>query len=182
MRQNKTLTWLQACFLGDVRVILCNSLGDSLFQTYVMNFVEIVIDYYLYINSHVSQTIVSYTHYTSYSLLNFVHDMCVNLLWPSKIICSLILMQNMFNVWVFGDKLVEKLIFGRSGLNLRVFEKLLISNSCISFMKYCALRSFCIKLLYFSKISFFQNFDQSNLSLDRSKMRQKLWFESAWLD
>ena len=53
MRQNKKLTWLQACFLGDVRVIWCNSLSDSLFQTYVMNFVEIVIDYYLQITSHV---------------------------------------------------------------------------------------------------------------------------------
>ena len=40
------------------------------------------------------------------------------------------------------DKLVEKLVFGRSGLNSSVFEKLLISYSCISFMKYYALRSF----------------------------------------
>ena len=65
---------MQACFLGDVRVIWCNSLGDSLFQTYVMNFVEIVIDYYLHITAHVSQAIASCTHYTSYSLLNLVHD------------------------------------------------------------------------------------------------------------
>ena len=74
MRQNKKLTWLQACFLGDVRVIWCDSLGDSLFQTYVMNFVEIVIDHYLLITSHVSQAIASCTHYTSYSLLNLVND------------------------------------------------------------------------------------------------------------
>ena len=73
MRQNKKLTWLQACFLGDVRVIWYNSLGDSLFQTYVMNFVEIVINYYLRITSYVSQAIASCTHYTIYSLLNFVH-------------------------------------------------------------------------------------------------------------
>ena len=32
IRQIKKLTWLQACFLGDVGVIWCNSLGDSLFQ------------------------------------------------------------------------------------------------------------------------------------------------------
>ena len=74
MRQNKKLTWLQACFLGDVRVIWYNSLGDSLFQTYVMNFVEIVINYYLRITSYVSQAIASCTHYTSYSFLNLVHD------------------------------------------------------------------------------------------------------------
>ena len=63
------LTWLQACILGDVRVIWCNSLGDSHFHTYVMNFVEIVINHYLLITSHVSQAIASCTHYTSYSLL-----------------------------------------------------------------------------------------------------------------
>ena len=39
-----------------------------------MNFVEIVIDYYLYITSHISQAFASCTHYISYSLLNLVHD------------------------------------------------------------------------------------------------------------
>ena len=73
MRQIKKFTWLQACFLGDVRVIWCNSLGDSLSQIYVMNFVEIVIDYYSHITSHVSQVFANCTHYTSYSLLNLVH-------------------------------------------------------------------------------------------------------------
>ena len=38
--------------------IWCNFLGDSHFQTYVMNFVEIVIDQYLLITSHVSQAIL----------------------------------------------------------------------------------------------------------------------------
>ena len=79
MRKNKKLTWLQACFLGDVRVIWCNSLGDSLIQTYVMNFVEIVINYYLHITSHVSQAFTSCTHYTCYSLLNLVHDIVCDL-------------------------------------------------------------------------------------------------------
>ena len=79
MRQIKKFTWLQACFLGDVRVIWCNSLGDSHFQTYVMNFVKIVIDHYLLITSHVSHAIASCTHYTSYSLLNLVHDIVCDL-------------------------------------------------------------------------------------------------------
>ena len=61
----------------------------------------------------------------------------------------------------FEDKLVEKLIFGRSGLNSSVFEKLLISYLCISFMKHYAWRSFYIKMLYFSKICF------SRFSIDR---------------
>ena len=74
------------------------------------------------------------------------------------------------------------LFFGRSGLSSSVFEKLLVSYSCISFMKYHALRSFCINLLCFSKFWFFQIFDRSNLLLDRSKLRLKFWFVSAWLD
>ena len=43
------------------------------FKFYVMNFVEIVIDFYLHITSHVFQVFASCTHYTSYSLLNLVH-------------------------------------------------------------------------------------------------------------
>ena len=39
-----------------------------------MHNVEIVIDYYLHITSHVSHTFTSCTHYTSYSLLNLVHE------------------------------------------------------------------------------------------------------------
>ena len=81
--------------------------------------------------------------------------LCMNLFWPSKIICSLILMQNMFNVRIFGDKKVENLVFGRSGLNSCVFEKLLNSYSCISFMKYVGLSGFCIKFsLFFKTVTF----------------------------
>ena len=74
IRLKKKEAWLQACFLEDVGVIWCNSLGDSYFQTYVMNNVEIVIDYYLHITSHVSHVVTSCTHFTSYSLLNLVHE------------------------------------------------------------------------------------------------------------
>ena len=70
-------------------------------------------------------------------------------------------------------KLIEKFVFGRFGLNSSVFEKLLISYSCISFIKQCALRSFCIKMLYFSKNWFFHIFDRSNLFFDQSKLRLK---------
>ena len=70
---SKKLTWLQAFIQGDVRVIWYNSLGDSLSQIYVMNFVKIVIEFYSHITSHVSQVFASCTHYTNYSLLKFVH-------------------------------------------------------------------------------------------------------------
>ena len=64
---------MQACFLGNVGVIGCNSLGDSHFQIYVMNNVEIVTDYHLHITSHISHAFTSCTRFTSYSFLNFVH-------------------------------------------------------------------------------------------------------------
>ena len=85
MRQIKKLTWLQACFLGDVGVIWCNYLGDNLFQIYVMNFVEIVTAYYSHITSHVSQAFASCTHYISYSLLNFVHVIVCDFGLPNQV-------------------------------------------------------------------------------------------------
>ena len=80
------------------------------------------------------------------------------------------------------SKLIENLIFGRSGFNTDVFEKHFISYSCILFIKYYALRSFYIKLLCFSNTYFFQIFDRSNLFLDWLKLRLNFWFESAWFD
>ena len=79
-----------SCFLRDVRVIRCNSLGDSRFQTYVMNNAEIVIDYYLHITSHVSHAFTSCTHFTSYSLLSFVHGIVHESIWSSKIMFSMV--------------------------------------------------------------------------------------------
>ena len=76
-------------------------------------------------------------------------------------------------------KLIENFVFGRFELNSSVFEKLLISYSCISFIKVCVLRSFCIKMLYFSKIWFFQIFDWLTLSLDRLKLKN-FQFLSFW--
>ena len=81
---------LQACFLRDVRVIRCNSLSNSRFQTYVMNNAEIVIDYYLHITSHVSHAFTSCTHFTSYSLLSFVHGIVHESIWSSKIMFSMV--------------------------------------------------------------------------------------------
>ena len=54
---------MQACFLGDMRVIWCNSLGDSHFQTYVIDDVEIVFNYYLQITFSIFSTLTSCTHY-----------------------------------------------------------------------------------------------------------------------
>ena len=59
----KMYAWLQASYLGDVGVIWCNSLGDSHFQTYVMNNVESVFILYLHITLWVSHTLTSCTHH-----------------------------------------------------------------------------------------------------------------------
>ena len=70
---------------------------------------------------------------------------------------------------LFENKLIENLDFWGFGLNSSVFEKLFVLYSYIFFIKQCALRSFCIKMLSFSKIWFFQTFDRSNLFFDQSK-------------
>ena len=44
----------------------------------------------------------------------------------------------------------ENFNFGKTGFKTSVFEKHFISFSCILFIKYYALRSFCIKLIFFS--------------------------------
>ena len=111
MRQIKKLTWLQAFILGDVRVIWCNSLGDSYFQTYVMNFVTIVINYYSHITSHISQTFASCTHYTSYYLLNFVHVIVCDLVVAIQDSMFLDFNAKYVQCLSFEDKLIEKLDF-----------------------------------------------------------------------
>ena len=63
-KKKKAFTWLQACFLGDVGVIWCNCLGDIHFQTYVIDSVEIVFNFYLHITFYVSRKLTSCTHHT----------------------------------------------------------------------------------------------------------------------
>ena len=70
--KEKKNAWLQAHFLGDVGVIGCNSLGDSHFQTYVIDNVEIVLIFYLHITcEYLIHLLIAHT--TSKSLLNLVH-------------------------------------------------------------------------------------------------------------
>ena len=51
------------------------------------------------------------------------------------------------------------------------------------FIKQWALRSFCIKMLCFSKFWFFQTFNRSNLFFDQSKLWLKflVWVYLTWL-
>ena len=68
----------------------------------------------------------------------------------------------------------EHLNFEKTGFKTSVFEKHFISFSCILFIKFNALRSFCNILLWFSKNYFFQNFDRSKVFFDRSKLWLKI--------
>ena len=144
------------------------------FKFNVMNFVEIMLDYYSHITSHASQTFTSYTHYTSYSLLNSVHVIVCDFGLANQVWKFLELYAKCVWSLRISEELIANLIFGKIGFKTSVFEKHFILYSCILFIKYYALRSFCIKLLCFSKNCFFQNFDRSNLFLDRSKLRIKI--------
>ena len=75
----------------------------------------------------------------------------------------------------------ENLNFGKTGFQTSVFEKYFLSYSCISSIKFNALRSFCNFLLYFSRkffFFFFLNFDRSKVFFDWSKLQLKVL---AWL-
>ena len=76
----------------------------------------------------------------------------------------------------------KHLNFGKTGFKTSVFEKHFISYSCILFIKFNALMIFCNILLWFSKNCFFQNFDQSKVFFDQSKLPLKFWFGSVCFD
>ena len=73
MRQIKKLTWLQAYVLGDVGVIWCNFLSDSLFQILCDEFCRLCVWFLFTYHLTCISSFASCIHYTSYSLLNFVH-------------------------------------------------------------------------------------------------------------
>ena len=120
-----------------------------------MNFIDFVIDCYSHITSHVSQAFASCTHYTNYSLLNFVHvivcvygltNQVLQVLW---ILCKINLLL---------EKFVENarnFIFGKFGLKI-FFENHIITYSCILFLNFNALSWF----YFFQKTVFFLKFSE----------------------
>ena len=79
-------------------------------------------------------------------------------------------MQNMFNVCALRTNCLKILILEDLGW-IQVFLKNFSSHThAFFFIKQCVLRSFCIKMLSFSKIWFFQTFNRSNLFFDQSKL------------
>ena len=75
-KKRKAFTWLPMYFLGDVRVIWCNSLHYSHFQIYVINNVEIVFNFYLHVTFYVSHTLTNCTHHTQIFVKHYTCD-CV---------------------------------------------------------------------------------------------------------
>ena len=154
--------WLQACLLGDVGVIWCNSLSDSLFQILCDEFCRLCAYCYSYITSHVSQVFASFTHYTSYFLLNIVHvivcvfrsdQLSLQILW--------VLMQNIFGAWEIKGRMFENLNFGKTRFKSCVLEKHFILYSWILFLIFNALWNFFKKSVYF-----FQKFCFSKIVID----------------
>ena len=152
----KKFTWLQTYDLKDVRVIWCNSLGNSFFQILCDEFCRLCVYCYTHITSHISQVFANCTHYTSYYLLNIVHVIVyvfrsdqpsLQLLW--------VFMQNLFCVWEFKGRMFENLNFGKIGFQTCVLEKYFISYSYILFIIFNALRSFFKNQVIFSKMLFF---------------------------
>ena len=68
------------------------------------------------------------THYTSYSLLNFVHVIVCDLVWPTEFENSLNFMQNVFEAWEFKENCLKTLILGNLG-SKQVFLKNVSSHT-----------------------------------------------------
>ena len=81
-----------------------------------MNFVDFVLNCYSHITSYVSQVFASFTHYTSYSLLNIVH----------VIVCVFGLTNQVYKYFEFLCKtilMLENLNFEKTG-----FKTLFLKN------------------------------------------------------
>ena len=130
------------------------------FKFYMMNFFDFVL-ITIHITSYVSQVFASFTHYTSYSLLNIVYViMCVFRSDQPSLQILWVLMQNICCVWEFKGRMFENLNFGKTGFKTCVLEKHFISYSCILFLIFNALRSFFKNQVIFLKFRF------SRISID----------------
>ena len=128
------------------------------FKFYMMNFVDFMLNCYSHITSHVSQAFISFTHYTSYSLLNIVHiNVCVfglnnQVCKYFEFLCKTNLMLE--NLW----RMFENLKFGITGFKTCVSENLCISYSCILLIFFNAWRNLCKNWAIFFKTVFFLEF------------------------
>ena len=126
------------------------------FKSYVMNFVDFVVDCFSHMTSHVSQAFSSSTHYTSYSLLNIVHVIvCVFGLTNQvckyfEFLCKTDLMLE--NLW----KIFENLNFGKIGFKTVVLKN--ISSHTHAFCSSISMLWDIPKVFFFKNYIFPQNF------------------------
>ena len=145
------------------------------FKFYMMNFVDFMLNCYSHITSHVSQAFISFTHYTSYSLLNIVHiNVCVfglnnQVCKYFEFLCKTNLMLE--NLW----RMFENLKFGITGLKL-VFLKIFASHTHAFCSYFSMLGGIYAKTgLFFSKLCFFWNFNWLRLFFNQSKLTHNFW-------
>ena len=69
------------------------------------------------------------------------------------------------NAWVWDGKFFKNTWIHPKSSKIKIFNQFVLKAQ--------TLNTFCIKMLCFSKIWFFQTFDQSNLFFDQSKLRLK---------
>ena len=146
------------------------------FKSYVMNFVDLMLNCYSHITSHVSQAFASFTHYTSCSLLNIVHlivcvfDLTNQVCKYFEFLCKTNL--RLENLW----RMVANLNFGKIGFKTCGFEKICISYSCILLIFFNAWKILCKNWAVFSKLVFFFFFDRSRLfSINRNWFKILRW-------
>ena len=124
-----------------------------------MNFVYFVIDFYLHITLHVSQAFTSCTHYTSYSLLNFVH-VIVSVFGRINQVCKYLSFyaKKIWYLRIYGEHLMI-LILGKLGLKL-LFLKNISSHThafCSSISLLWGVSKMCFGFFFFFNCVFSKN-------------------------
>ena len=120
-KNQNTFTWLQACFLGDVRVIWCNSLGDSYFQSNVIDNAENFLEYYLHITYSVFCTLTSSTHYRQIFAKSSTWDCVRCLIRPSLIAYDLMCKYNIYIFKILVENLKNN-VFRSSNLCFQLLD------------------------------------------------------------
>ena len=147
------------------------------FKSYVINFVDFVLNCYSHITSHVSQAFTGFTHYTSYSLLNIVH-VIVCVFGLSNQVCKYIEFLSktdlMFeNLW----RMFETLFLGKLGLKL-VFLKNFASHTHAVYSYFSMLGGFNAKTgLFFFKTMFFLEFQSTEAIFQSIEIYSKFFGE-----
>ena len=143
------------------------------FKSYMMNFVDFVLNCYSHITSHASQVFTSFTHYTSYSWLNIVH-VIVCVFGLTNQVCKYFEFFMQKQIWCLRiyEECLKIWILGKLGLKL-VFLKNFASHTHAFYSYFSMFGGIYAKTwLFFLKLCFFWIFDWSRLFFDQFKLIQ----------